>query len=553
MDRLRDLSLRTKLLIALLLASIIPMVTLAGINVYQTRGALVLAAEQGLSNLATQSGSAVDAFLAANLDAVRSEAQIPAIVRALELPEPTELNEAAIVLRSLQRKDTINILSYGLVDRDGIVLVDTQPGRLGLDESESGAFRDALNSIVPVITPVEFRPNGEAVLTFSGVVRAPSGETLGVLRIQYRADILQQILLQSMGQRDSDVTVLLINDLGLRLADSEAPQLLLTPIVPIAEDEQAQLIAARRLPSDFAQREQPAPLTDLAQNLIGDDTRTFVAPIRAGSARQSQVAVVNSALMPWHIAYGLPVDTFLAPIDTQIQTSVIAALVLTLLMSAVAVVMARVLTQPILRLTEAARLVATGDLNVRAPDVAHDEIGTLGHTFNDMTTQLAESMAGLEQRVHERTRELQAALEAQERQSRELQEALTSRQSLSEQISALSMPLIPVTSDVLIVPLVGTITRQRLRDGSQRLLQQITGSKARTVMLDVTGLAVIDDEVALELIRLAAAVQLLGAKLMIAGIRPEIAQSLVSLGIQFEHLETSATLEQGLSKLMSQN
>ena len=111
----------------------------------------------------------------------------------------------------------------------------------------------------------------------------------------------------------------------------------------------------------------------------------------------------------------------------------------------------------------------------------------------------------------------------------------------------LSTPLIPITDDVLVMPLIGAIDTVRAQQVVEALLQGISGSRARYVLIDITGVPVVDTQVANALLRAAQAVQLLGATVILSGIRPEIAQTVVSLGLAMSQLATVGTLQSGVA------
>jgi rsbT co-antagonist protein RsbR len=157
--------------------------------------------------------------------------------------------------------------------------------------------------------------------------------------------------------------------------------------------------------------------------------------------------------------------------------------------------------------------------------------------------------ASLEERITERTGELSASLESFQRSSAALQQALAEQQRLSEQLAELSVPVIPVRSDALVVPLVGTVDGVRTGELFARVLEQVEQRGTAYLILDITGVAVIDTTVAATFVELSRAVKLLGGRTMIVGIRPEVAQSLVSLGAGLSSLSTAATLQQAIEQL----
>jgi anti-anti-sigma factor len=163
---------------------------------------------------------------------------------------------------------------------------------------------------------------------------------------------------------------------------------------------------------------------------------------------------------------------------------------------------------------------------------------------------LEETNAALEQRVTERTAELQQALDTQAQQARELAESLAAQRMLNETITALSLPVIPLRDDVLVVPLIGTVDTRRARLLWSSLLEQVEHTNARLIFLDVTGVLTIDAQVAQLILRLTTATRLLGAQVVLVGIRPEVAQTLVNQGLDLSTVRTAATLQTGLRTLL---
>jgi rsbT co-antagonist protein RsbR len=162
---------------------------------------------------------------------------------------------------------------------------------------------------------------------------------------------------------------------------------------------------------------------------------------------------------------------------------------------------------------------------------------------------LAESNATLEARVVERTAELTSVLDQQQAITRQLEASLGAQRDMNQVIAELSVPIIPITSDSLVVPLVGAIDSGRAGQLLDDLLTAIESTHARTIILDVTGVAVVDTQVAGALLQAAAAARLMGAETMLVGIRPEVAQTLVGLGVDLDTLHTAASLQDGLAQL----
>jgi ABC-type sugar transport system substrate-binding protein/anti-anti-sigma regulatory factor len=141
-------------------------------------------------------------------------------------------------------------------------------------------------------------------------------------------------------------------------------------------------------------------------------------------------------------------------------------------------------------------------------------------------------------------------LMASSRVQRELQAATISAQH--SLIQELSTPVIPISDAILIMPLVGAIDSSRAQQIMETMLGAIAQHAARYLIVDISGMAVVDTRIAHHLIQAARAVQLLGARVLLVGINPEIAQTLVGLGVDFGTLATHATLQSGFEYAQKQ-
>lgn len=118
-------------------------------------------------------------------------------------------------------------------------------------------------------------------------------------------------------------------------------------------------------------------------------------------------------------------------------------------------------------------------------------------------------------------------------------------------LQELSASLIPVIDRVSVMPLVGTIDTERAKLILENLLTGIVKHRAEVVLLDITGVPLVDTMVAHHLIQAADAVRLIGSKCIIVGIRPEIAQTIVTLGINLSEFYTASTLQLGMEQALS--
>ena len=155
--------------------------------------------------------------------------------------------------------------------------------------------------------------------------------------------------------------------------------------------------------------------------------------------------------------------------------------------------------------------------------------------------------AGLEAQVAERTSELRQTLIALEERASEQARMREALEQQREIILGLSVPVLPVTDSILVMPLVGALDQRRLADVQQRALKAIEQSNAQIILIDITGVPIVDNEVAKGLIGVVHAARLLGARAVLVGIRPEVAQALVEAGIDLRGIQTFASLQGALA------
>jgi rsbT co-antagonist protein RsbR len=159
-------------------------------------------------------------------------------------------------------------------------------------------------------------------------------------------------------------------------------------------------------------------------------------------------------------------------------------------------------------------------------DAAGQLVGILG-AYQDITEQ--------KQAEQERLRQQEAIIDAQ-----------------AATLLELSTPLIPVAEGVLVLPLVGSIDQRRSEQIMETVLEGISSHQAESVVIDITGVRMVDTQVADALLRTARAVNLLGAQVILSGISGEVAQTLVQLGSGLGQLVTRRTLQDSIRYALGQ-
>lgn len=121
-----------------------------------------------------------------------------------------------------------------------------------------------------------------------------------------------------------------------------------------------------------------------------------------------------------------------------------------------------------------------------------------------------------------------------------------------EMINELSTPVISLSEGVALLPLVGDIDTNRAKYIFENALSQCTQKRVHTLLIDISGVAIIDTMVAQQIFQLIEALRLLGVESTLSGIRPEIAQTAVQLGISFQDVNTISTIERAVQRLFTE-
>ncbi|NEK60455.1 STAS domain-containing protein [Geodermatophilus sabuli] len=117
-----------------------------------------------------------------------------------------------------------------------------------------------------------------------------------------------------------------------------------------------------------------------------------------------------------------------------------------------------------------------------------------------------------------------------------------------DSIRELSTPVLPVRERLLILPIIGVLDRERARQVTVQLLGGIRKHRAKVVVVDITGVPDVDESVANHLVRTVDASRLMGASVIITGLSPEIAQTLVTIGVDLSKMNTIGDLQGGLEE-----
>jgi anti-anti-sigma factor len=250
-------------------------------------------------------------------------------------------------------------------------------------------------------------------------------------------------------------------------------------------------------------------------------------------------------LTDWGVVVEQPVSEAFRGLWRIIIVFVVLLVVSVLVAAGIGTLLARRLLKPVETLQEGAYQLGHGNLGHRIQVRTQDEFGVLAATFNEMADQVQTTHEAIEAQVEARTRELSQAYD-------QLREQSTEQKRLLETIRDMSTPVIPVIEGVVVMPLIGSLDSERADMVTEALLDGIEANRARVAILDITGVPVVDTAVASALLQAMDAATLLGVKPVLVGITPEVAQTIVHLGVDLSQITTRNTLQGGVEYALKQ-
>jgi methyl-accepting chemotaxis protein len=398
---------------------------------------------------------------------------------------------------------------------DGTIALETITG---FDATDSSNYYGCtvLSGEECIIEPYLYPIQGEEVLmsTFTVPIMA-EGEFYGIIAADIRLDTFQKHIDTSFLEQHEGAQLLLISNQGTIVAASGDPD----------HD-----LLGKSMETVHSHAKQMDELYNIRQ---GQRSIHFN---NQGDLEVFIPATFGKTTTPWSINVVIPKEEIMADANELVLEMIGIGALMTIIAFGLVWFIARQISTPIRQITETARSVASGNLNVRAPFHRLDEMGLLASVFNQMLESL-QQMISEQNNAHQHQQTLQEKIiRVQEASIREL-----------------SSPLLPIAEGVVVMPVVGTIDSTRATQITETVLNGISERRATTAIVDITGVSVIDTQVANMLIRMAQMIKLLGAQVVLTGIRADVAQTLIHLGADLSHIITHSTLEDGVAFAIEQS
>ncbi len=407
----RSYSLRTKLILAFVALSAAGSgLAFAGAN-YSTERLLTEKAQQLLLAEAKTSANKINSFLQYSSDAVETASAYLDLRAYLLLPADerrgTQIErQVQNVLYALKNRNP-DILSYALLDIDGVNVADSNSADIGKSEADLRHFIGVISTRSTYISPVQYLPDEkEGVFFISTPVYNDMGVVIGVVRAKYKASLLQKILVKEDTTGLASFFVLL-DENHVVLAHGKLPELIgKVPALPTPSELNA-LRENYFVPGKLGYSEVSfnLPVVEEALNNVSTSPVFEVETNFVGMPLTGAISSLDTT--SWLVIALQPQESFLGPIRNQGQVFFMFAMGTILFAIIAGSLLSTPLTAPILRLRRVAQRFSEGDLTATATIEADDEVGNLAETFNLLTTRLRETVLSLEERVQERTNDLE--------------------------------------------------------------------------------------------------------------------------------------------------
>jgi anti-anti-sigma regulatory factor/HAMP domain-containing protein len=527
MIRTFSVPLRIRLLIAFLLVTGLSVATVSGISVLRAGESLLADTGRVLRARAESEAGSVGAALDSQLVRLRALAlgrtlraltnlqnqgytSDPGAILAANDARWAAADETDSLVITVNRSSVANDLqASAALDPDtlGLMLTDRHGGLVAAtsrpdtyDQSDEVWWRQAVSQGFHISSPVYVESADAFGLIIAVAVRDPASDDLvGVLRSTYRLDAISE-LLAAAGFGATGRAELLMGSASLALGEGGEHSV----------DAAQQALISEARSADYAE----GPIRGTWEILA-------LAPVDGSPEVKA---------LGWEVLLLQVEDEALASVGVARSSALITALAVLVVAAVVALVLARRIVRPIEEVTAAAESIAAGDLGRRLALASRDELGRLAGSFNQMA-------ASLEQRI--------AAEQSAQTERLALQQEMIAAQE--QRLEELAAPVIPLNDHTLLLPVIGTVDKRRADQIMQTLLADVAARRARLVLVDLTGVRAVDDQIAQALLHIVHAVRLIGAEVALVGLRPDVAISIVALDVDLAGVHIYSDLQSALA------
>lgn len=440
----KNFSLRIKLIIGFLFLTTLPLMILSWQSNTAIRGILEKEVKASILDSSLETSAEFQVFVTSLNNAINDQAQLPELVEYMTNPSSQNEPTAADKLKALKKSSPSQVLSYALLDKNGINVLDTNPANIGASLAEQDFFKSIISKRKSLISGLVLTPQPDfRILYFGAPIISDSDEIIGVLVVTYNAKIAQAVMDRILRDRQTPPAVdeysYLMDDTNFFVFAHSTRVNLLYRTFLNADDAKLTTLQNQGLINSEDLNSLVIPQPEIVAELSKmENTAAFQAPSQVNEGKPAEASAIRIANSNWIVVTARPVSTISALIKDQNRTTVIVSIIITLFAALIAIIVSNIFTNPITELTKVAERIASGDFTQKTGIHTKDEIGTLANTFNTMSTQIQELISSLEQRVEQRTIELEqrsAELEQTTKQTKKRADELQTITEIARYIS----------------------------------------------------------------------------------------------------------------------
>src|SRR2546426_9535566 len=358
-----------KVLIALVVVGVVPIVLVSAVSVTRTRDQLTALGVPNIQQRSSSTASALDAYLQSRLGDIVLVAKLPEITRYAQNVADAAAKASARAALSAAAARSPEYESVAVVDKSGTIAAAS----IQTDEGTSVKFREYFTTAFagtpyisdPSYSVITLRP----ALFFSSPVRDAGGQVVAVVRTRVNLNSVWDLVEADAGSVGSGAHGFLVDDYGIRIAVSEtkghrdqAESLIYKPIAPINPDVAKKLAADRRFGQKTPEQLVLDPLPQL-KDALDRPAVTATLAYSVGSDEQRAVAA-RLRTKPWTYTVAVPLGTYTSAADESTVGLAAAIIVGILLAAVVSVLLTRSIVGPLRELAGQAQLVSFGDLDL---------------------------------------------------------------------------------------------------------------------------------------------------------------------------------------------
>ncbi|HXC58624.1 MAG TPA: ATP-binding protein [Steroidobacteraceae bacterium] len=410
--RFVDWPLRTKLVVLLVIASLLPLGVVTWISLRNARQVQLTSSSDLLAARADELVGRIDTFNRGYQRAVNRMALIPSALALLQAT-PSEAARIAPTLRAQLQVWPVTdpgIRGVAVLDASGKVIVGTEERLFGVSLAYRSFVQQALRG-APVISDVFLDlpdVGGTQTIAFLHPMRGPADQILGVAAFWVRASALTELLKQSNELAGPGSFAILFDHLGIRIAHSFLEEIVFHPGLPLAPQTIDALVAEQR----FGDRTRAlltdvrAVSADFALNSDAPPARAAFRGYAPGNGQWNYVVGRRCATVGWTAYYLVPESVLHTVVRSIVQQRLLFAAGIALAAILVAVLFAAMIVRPVRQLSTSVRTLGAGDLAARVSIQQKDELGELGTAFNAMAERLQQQTEALKRESEAQYRQL---------------------------------------------------------------------------------------------------------------------------------------------------